>query len=144
MKDLSRPRIYILSAYRADASQDENHLATCDLHCDLAGEDYPFQACEGSYEGVTEESFIITGADAESTVAKLAVIYRQESYLVSTEHNRDTYLVDPLTGYHEHIGTLTCIGAEHCEPLEGDWTLVNGVYYGTVVKGRLVDLEGGL
>lgn len=139
---VTKPRVYVFSAYRSDKNLHQNRMNHADLSCDLSLIPNDWKECEGSYKGVKEESFIVTGITAGKRVRALARLYGQETYLVATEHTREAYIVDVETGYHTHIGTLEYIGTE--EPTDTDWTCVGGRYYSTVVKGRLTDLPGGL
>jgi hypothetical protein len=139
---VSKPRVYVFSAYRSSKNLHQNRMNHADLSCDLALIPNDWQECEGSYKGVKEESFIVTGVTAGKRVRALARLYKQDTYLVATEHTRECYIVDCETGYHTHVGTLEYLGTD--EPTCEGWTYVNGCYYSAVVKGPLVDLPEGL
>ena len=136
-----KPRVYIFSAYQATKGDHFNHMNHCDLSADLSLIDNPWQECQGSYKGYQEESFIVTGITAGKAVRALARLYKQETYLVATEHNREAYLVDCETGYHTHVGRLEYAGTT--EPDCDAWTLVNGSYFVTRPYGVLQDLPEG-
>jgi len=137
----STPRVYIFSAYKANQGAHRNHMDHCDLSCDLALAGFPYRECEGSYKGVREESFIVTGRLAGPTVRALARLHTQESYLLIAEYDRTAYLVDPLSGYHTHLGRFTAHGPN--EPDCDGWTLCDGIYY-VVNPTNGVDLPEGL
>jgi hypothetical protein len=136
-----KPRVYILSAYRDKLGEAINRRNHCDLSHDLLLVDNPWQECEGSYKGQRESSFIVTGITAGKKVRALARLYRQESYLVATEHTREAYIVDCETGYHTHVGRLEYAG--DTEPDDDSWTCVDGRYYVTRPYGALTDLPEG-
>jgi hypothetical protein len=128
MKDFSRPRTFILSAYKGvDADTDARQHS--ELACDLALDGIPFAECTGTFNGFLEAGFIIVGAESQNYVAQLATEYGQETYLVIAEHDRTAYLVDTTTGYHTHLGRFISLG--DTPPIAGDWTLVNDTYYTT-------------
>ena len=141
MRDFSTPRVYIFSAHKASQGSIANHFDHCDLSCDLALAGFPFRECEGSYKGVREKSYIVTGAAAGPTVHGLARLHKQESYLVVTEHDRTAYLVDPASGYHTHLGRFVAYG--DTEPECDAWTLCDGVYF-VVTPTAGPDLPEGL
>lgn len=143
MRDFSNPRVFIFSAHRANATKQANDAATAELACDLALEGFPFTECLGYFEGNTEQCFLVKGSDAQETVERLALAYEQDSVLLVAEHDRAAYLVDTDTGFHRHIGTLVCVGDQLPEDAKA-WTRVDGLYFTTVIKGRLTHLPRGL
>jgi hypothetical protein len=140
MRDFSTPRTYILSGYRFPPGKHSNAVNHADLSVDLANQGVPFLACEGSFAGHYEQGFIVTGAGNAFKVSTLATLYRQDSFLTITEHDRTAYLVDTATGYHSHLGKFESVGPD--QP-EGDWTLLDGTFY-TVRATPGVDLPEGL
>jgi hypothetical protein len=112
-----------------------------DCSADLSLTDHPWVIGEGSYKGEKEEVFIVTGFLAGPTVRALSRLYKQESYLVIAEHDRETYIVDCETGYHKHIGKLVHVG--DCEPANDSWTLCGGEYYTSNNIGPFTDLPEG-
>ena len=142
MRDFTTPRTFVLSAYTEGKSVQENHARHCELANDLELEGVPFAECEGEYNGVGECGYVVTGALHERTVRELSLHWNQDTYLCVAENDRAAYLVAPLSGFHTHIGTLVSHG--DTPPDTGAWTLLQGTYFHTVVKGALIDLKGGI
>ena len=140
MRDFKTPRTFILSAYRSNQPASVNRLNHSELACDLALEGLSFSACEGSFEGEYEQGYVVVGAHATLAIVNLALLYRQDSYLVVAENDRTAYLVDPDTGYHTHIGKFGAVGT--LEPDADAWTLLDGTFY-TVDPTNGPDLERG-
>lgn len=139
MRDFSRPRLYIVSAYRGkNAHQD--HMNHCDLSCDLALAGFPFREVTGEYDGKREASYLVTGVRAGPTVAALARLHEQECYLVIAENDRTAYFVDPRTGYHTHAGKFTCAGNKRPD---GPHTELDGTYW-VITPTEGTDLPEGL
>jgi hypothetical protein len=142
MRDHSKPRTYILSAYLHKRTPSQNHAAHCELSCDLALAGFPFQECEGSYKGEREESYLVTSVGAGPTVSALSTHFGQECYIVVSEHDRGAYVVNCATGYHKHVGHLVHVGDS--EPDTDGWTKVGGEYYVCDNVGPFTDLPEGL
>lgn len=142
MRDFSKPRVYVFSAHLTTNTHSENRQAHCDLSYDLALAGVPFQECKGSYKGVKEDAYIVTGVSNEHTVKVLSTLYGQETYLVVTEHDRDAFVVSCETGYHTHVGKLVHVGDQ--EPANDSWTHVGGEYYTTSNIGPFTHLPTGL
>jgi len=143
MRDFSNPRVFIITAHNRNATKQANEAANANLACDLALEGFPFQECLGYFDGQCEAGFIVKGSNAQDAVERLALAYAQDSILLVAEHDRAAYIVDTDTGHHKHIGKLVCVGDQIPEDAEA-WTLVDGLYFTTVVNGPLTDLPGGL
>ena len=141
MRDFSTPRTFILSAYQGkSAAQDR--AAHADLVADLALDGAQFRECEGSFQGEYEQGCIVTGAVSQDTVQALAEAYNQECYLVIAEHDRITYEVNTVTGFHKHLGKFANVGTD--EPLDAaGWTYCDGQYFVAVPRPG-VDLPEGL
>ena len=140
MRDFSKPRTYILSAYRSDQGEHTNQIAHANLVCDLALEGVTFRDAEGCYRGAREACVVIYGAQHERVVKRLAFENNQETYLVVAEHDRTTYLVDTETERHVCLGKLRNVG--QAEPVDAEgWTFVDGHYF--VASGGGTDLQGG-
>ena len=140
------PRTFILSGERACYSEDVNRARSINLLDELETLGVPFAQAQGSFEGVKEVSFVITGRANEDTVLALAITFQQDSYLVIAENDRTAYLVhvnseDYARGYHQHLGRFRCWGDK--EPNDGrGWTYLDGFYY-DIVPTSGPDLPGG-
>jgi hypothetical protein len=147
MRDFTKPRTFIFSAEGAWLDDADNAERTKALRASLELDGIPFSEVLGKYGDTVETSFIVTGASNEKDVAFLAAFWEQHSYLLVAEHDRTAYLVhvnsdDHPAGYHEHLGTLECVGVNEPEGVDG-WTRVHGVYY-VVTPSDGVDLPEGL
>jgi hypothetical protein len=134
----SKPRTFILSAFRDDATKRENRNAHAELSCDLALLGVPFQEATGCWRGKRELAYVIVGND--SHVRHLARIYGQECYVAISENDRGAYLVRPDADRWESIGKLVYHGEQ--EPTCDSWTCVDGCYYVTQPP-RGIDLDRG-
>lgn len=128
MKDFSKPRTFIISAYQHFEGVDVDQQAHVELGEDLASRlGSGFQECTGSYEGQAECGYIVVGAHHQSAVEDLCDVYGQETYLCIAEHDRIAYLVDCATDYHTHLGRFRAAG--EVQPDCESWTLLDGTYY---------------
>ena len=127
MRDFSTPRTYIVSAFLQDASPETNERRHEQLVSDLTKVGFPFRESEGSYKGEWERSLVVVGSNAGEFVRLCAQDYKQESFLVITEHDRTAYFVDPKTGYHTHAGRFVAHGST--KPDTEGWTLCDGAFY---------------
>ncbi len=133
MIDRSSPPVFIISAEKADQSEEENHKNTITLGRLLDGDDYAYKPVVGCYNFVKEKAFVISATQKEAL--NIALLFGQESILF-LDRNRQVVLISvelpegKKTPRTKHIG-----GFEVCTEEEalngGDWVFdrLQDTYY---------------
>ena len=129
MRNHTKPRTFILSAFKGDRPIELNELNHQALCAALAFRNTPFGEGKGCFEGEIERCVVVTGASNERLVQELCYRFNQDSYLAISEHDREVYLVDTETLYFTSLGGLVSSGT--IRPDASAWTLVDGEYYTT-------------
>lgn len=142
MRDFSTPRSYVFSAHLATESPKVNAYRHDNLVGDLALAGIQFTECTGHWGGKEETSVLVTGAEHESEVFRLAKDFEQECVLVIAEHDRTCYLAAGERGKWLNIGRLEYLGTER--PGLDAWTCVEGAYFAASGTSDGPDLNGGI
>jgi len=132
----------VFSAHVGTANFRENAYRHDNLCGDLALAGILFTECTGHWGGKDETSVLVTGAEHESDVFRLAADFDQESVLVIAEHDRTCYLAKTERGKWLNIGRLENFGT--VKPDLDAWTLVEGSYFAASGASNGPDLKGGI
>lgn len=118
--------ILIFSVEKTELTDRENMVATAEVEDTLTSSDIPYNKVEGCFDGVTEQSFIVS-ANYEGRVKEYCQAFNQDSYLL-IDANGTAALFTSEGKHITELGRLVKVSESEAKQQQA-YTKVNEEYY---------------